>query len=160
MMTKTPKGRNVALPDIAMIPFKHFLWILLPQDYDKVERSSNRVKNHFARVFGGINSQPVCILEIGQMIELTLRLSSQVDWMMAVCLIAGFFLSLVNFPRFVSIPNCPSSICHMKILLESFSKSPLDGIIIDCKLSVLILNRNIIQNEDFGPVPSFNFQES
>lgn len=49
--------------------------------------------------------------------------------MVPICLLAHSAPPFIDFPRLVSIPNGPLAVCHVKLLLETLSKSPLDGFI-------------------------------
>jgi len=68
--------------------------------------------------------------EVGQMIQFGLSLASQINWLMAIGLLAETLCSSVYFPRFISIPDSPFPIRHSEFSLEPFSESPLRRIVI------------------------------
>jgi hypothetical protein len=120
MVAEAPKGRDVPSSNELMVLLQEGLRVVLPQDDQEVDGPSNGVILENIRLFHRLHQKPIRILEVRQMVVLAFPFPRQVQWMVAVGLLADTRSALINLPRLISIPNGPLSIRHVKSLLESF----------------------------------------
>ena len=98
---------------------------------------------HLISLLTRLNSHSVCVFEICQMMLFTDSLSSQIDGMMSIGLLANAWSSLINYPRFISIPNGPCPVSHTKSFLEALPQSPFGRTVLYNKLIVLFSQLNV-----------------
>lgn len=60
-------------------------------------------------------------------------MSSQIQGLEPISLIAKTTDSSVNFPRFVPVPESPFAICDSELFLETLSQTPFSRFIVDLK---------------------------
>ena len=78
------------------------------------------------------------VLEVCKVIGSHLVLSSQINWLMSICLSTLVFEPLVDFPGPISVPDCPIPIPDFEMLLKAFAKPPLQRLIIYNNFAVFL----------------------
>jgi hypothetical protein len=63
--------------------------------------------------------------------------------MVAVCLVADSYVSIVDFPRFITIVNTPFPIFQVKISLKSLPHTPFLGLIFNNKHVMKLLKLDL-----------------
>lgn len=102
------------------------------------------IVNQAITLFRDFNKHTVSIFEISQM-RISIRLSSQIKRLVSIWTWTSATMTLVNLPRFVSVPNCPCTWINFKLMLESFSQTPFGWFIIDFKFIITFFHYNISQ---------------
>jgi hypothetical protein len=81
-------------------------------------------------------------------VKLALLLTSKVDWLMSISLVAMTSTSSVNFICFVSVPKSPFTINNPKFALKSLAQSPLGRAVTNDKGVVKGSKSKVTERED------------
>lgn len=132
-----------------MINLESFLRISVSNENQEMNVSSIRVINQSIRLLRSLNKHSVGILEISQMSKSRLFLSCQIQGLMTICIWASSVPAIVDFPRFISVPDGPGAFGDFEFLLEPFTEPPFGGFVDNCKLIMTLTENDVCQFENW-----------
>lgn len=108
-----------------------------------------RVINQSIGLLRSLDKHSVGIFEIGQMSETRLLLSCQIQGLMSISVWASSVPAIVDFPRFISVPDGPGALSDLELLLEPLTKPPFGGFVDNCKLIMTLTENDVCQFENW-----------
>lgn len=118
MPTKRPKWWDMNAANKLMIFLQSFLWIFVANKNYEMNVASQWIVNQTVILFQYFNKHSMSIFEICQM-SISIRLSRQIKRLVAIWTWTSAWISHINLPGFISVPNGPKTRSNFELMLES-----------------------------------------